>query len=287
MNKVIFCEGEEKSIDALFLNKYIVTVGTIKPIGTKNNITGFLKGYATAVKTTNYVLLRDRDFDFQPDETKQQLIKVDEHKNIFATYRASIESYFIDAQLLHKYLTWLRNTPDYKTKQAIDIPTVADIQTTIINSAKKIQYYQAVRWALARLKAENKFFFEIKLVKEDGKMPKQFDLTYCKTQANKLIDDFQRKTEKLSKDDLNTYIEEFVQKFSSDNFYTQEQYLVWFHGKDLQMLIQLELLRNYSNLSDLHFSMEKFMIDVCSNLNESEYFSQFEDFNELKHKLKT
>ncbi|MFY7788469.1 MAG: hypothetical protein ACOVQA_11425, partial [Thermoflexibacteraceae bacterium] len=62
-------------------------------------------------------------------------------------------------------------------------------------------------------------------------------------------------------------------------------YLVWFHGKDLQMLIQLELLKNYSNLSDLHFSMEKFMIDICSNLNESEYFDQFKDLNELKSKL--
>ncbi len=288
MSKFIFCEGEEKSIDKLFINKYIILNSqyTVKPIGTKNNISAFLQGYNTTVKTTNYVLIRDRDFDFEPTET-QGLILVPKQKNVFTTYRASIESYFIDASLLHKYLTWLRNTPNYKKKKTINIPTREEIQSIIIEAAQKIQYYQAVRWALARLKAENKFYFEIKFVKEDGKMPEQFDLVYCQTQANKLIEDFQHKAEKLSKDKLNTYIERFVQKFSPDTFYNHEQYLVWFHGKDLQMLIQLELLKNYSHLSKLGFSMEKFMIDVCSNLNESEYFSQFEDFNELKNKLQT
>jgi hypothetical protein len=286
MNKIIFCEGEQNSIDRLFINKYIGTNNnTIKPIGTKNDISGFLKGYNSAVKATNYILIRDRDFDFEPNEINKGLIQIPQKTNIFTTYRASIESYFIDATLLHKYFFWLRNTPKYQNKENIYIPTVNEIQTTIIAAAKKIQCYQAVRWALAKLKSNNKFFFESKWVKEDGKMPKQFDLEYCQIQANKLIDNFQEKTKAVNKEKLDSYIGEFMQKFTATDFYEQEKYLVWFHGKDLKAMVRDELIVNYNSLFKLSFNIDVYMEHICTVFNEQDFFSQFEDLNELKNKI--
>jgi hypothetical protein len=286
MNKIIFCEGEQNSIDRLFINKYIATNNnTIKPIGTKNDISGFLKGYNSAVKTTNYILIRDRDFDFEPNETYKGLIQIPKKINVFATYRASIESYFINATLLHKYFFWLRNTPKYQNKENIYIPTVNEIQTTIIAAAKKIQYYQAVRWALAKLKSENKFFFENKLVKEDGKIPKDLNWEYCITQARNLIDNFQKKASKLNYEKFNFYLYLFAKKFSSDDFYTQEKYLIWFHGKDLKAIVRDELLANYKDLYKLDFNIDIYMEHICTVFNEQDFFSQFEDLNELKNKI--
>ncbi len=291
MSKFIFCEGENNSIDKLFINKYIVSNSqyAIKPIGTKNNISAFLQGYNTntAVKMTDYVLIRDRDFDFEPLENNQGLIPIPKQKNVFATHRASIESYFIDATLLHKYLVWLRNTPMYQTKKDIYLPTANDIQTTINFAAKKIQSYQAVRWALAKLKSNNKFFFENKLVKEDGKMPKQLDLAYCQTQAEKLIADFQCQTNTVNKEKLNTYIEEFMQKFSANNFYEQEKYLIWFHGKDLKTMVRYELLVNFKDLFKLKFHIDNYMEHICTIFNEHQFFEQFADLNELKNKIQS
>ena len=116
-------------------------------------------------------------------------------------------------------------------------------------------------------------------------MPKDFSLEHCKEKAYKLIDNFQGKITILNKENLNIYIEEFMQKFSVNDFYEQEKYLVWFHGKDLQMSIQLDLLKSYTDLSKLKFSMKKFMEHICTEFNEQDFFSQFEDLNELKNKI--
>jgi hypothetical protein len=205
-------------------------------------------------------------------ENKKGLIPIAKQKNAFATHRASIESYFIDAHLLHKYFVWLRNTPNYKTKKDIYIPTIDEIQTTILNAAKKMQDYQATRWALSKLKANNKFFFETKWEKEDGKMPKDFSLIYCKSEANKLIASFANKARKINTTNFEKYLAEFTQKFSETDFYTQEKHLAWFHGKDLKAIVRNELLTNYKDLYKLNFNIDVYMEHICTVFNEHAFF---------------
>jgi len=102
---IIFCEGVEDGLDPVFLHQIIPPgQSEIRPVGGKYSMQAFIEGHLTNYQNTkpNYLGFRDRDFDVEPPDTPQ-LIRLQGQKPIFLTYRACIESYLIDARLLHQY----------------------------------------------------------------------------------------------------------------------------------------------------------------------------------------
>jgi hypothetical protein len=67
-SKIIFCEGKKASLDYLLLNRLLNKVNesnVIVPAGGKFSFPTFAQGYfyPDEVKTQQYIIFRDRDFD--------------------------------------------------------------------------------------------------------------------------------------------------------------------------------------------------------------------------------
>lgn len=73
---------------------------------------------------------------------------------MFLSYRACVENYLLDANLIHDYwvekYTEKQENPNLKWGHG-DAPDISVIEEWIESSAKDLQDYQAVRWALADL----------------------------------------------------------------------------------------------------------------------------------------
>jgi hypothetical protein len=150
---IVFCEGLEDGLDPVFLHQIIPPgQAEIRPVGGKFSMRAFIEGHIAGYEDNNpaYLGFRDRDFDVEPPSATPLLIRLEGKKPIWMTYRAGLESYFIDAPLLHQYWShhaalspiWKYSTP----------PPMETIQTIIENAARQLAEYQAIRWALAKLK---------------------------------------------------------------------------------------------------------------------------------------
>ncbi|MBE9127281.1 MULTISPECIES: DUF4435 domain-containing protein [unclassified Coleofasciculus] len=104
-SKVIFCEGKQKSLDTKLLERVLETMPverpTIVPSGGKFTFSVFAQGYFFPNETVNqrYIVFRDRDFDTEPT-TNIQLLK---WQRQYLTYRACVENYLLDVDLIHRY----------------------------------------------------------------------------------------------------------------------------------------------------------------------------------------
>lgn len=134
----IFCEGKD---DSLLLHGFLDSSGPlIVPTGGKRGFKSFIDGYCSAYKSVPpYVGFRDRDFDIKPPEYPQ-LIRLHGEKPIWATYRACIENYFIDADTI--IAAWEKVGAN---RQVGNHPGQDSLQEIITNSAHEISAYQAVR----------------------------------------------------------------------------------------------------------------------------------------------
>jgi hypothetical protein len=104
--KIIFCEGDSDSsdsLDALFLRHLVPgEKAYIETAGSKSTLRAFIEGYLANYNTSqpSYIGFRDRDFDFEPTNETPQLFRLSGEKPIWLTYRATIENYLIDTDLL-------------------------------------------------------------------------------------------------------------------------------------------------------------------------------------------
>ncbi len=149
--KIIFCEGDANSLDPLFLRHLVPgEKAYIETVGSKYTLRAFIEGYLANYNTSqpSYIGFRDRDFDFEPTDIPQ-LIRLPGEKPIWLTHRATIENYFVDADLLRQYWMERENTPAWKHGPA---PSIDEFENHIRDSASELVDYQAVRWGLAKLK---------------------------------------------------------------------------------------------------------------------------------------
>ncbi|MFK0735304.1 MAG: DUF4435 domain-containing protein [Gloeotrichia echinulata GP01] len=154
--KIIFCEGQQTSLDSRLLNRVVENMGTNKPTivssGSKFTFSVFVQGYFSREETTNqqYIIFRDRDFDAKPTAN----VGLIPFQSMLLTHRACVENYLINADLIHNY--WhskyieKQDNPTSKWGNR-DSPGVEAIATWIEEAARSLQDYQAVRWALADL----------------------------------------------------------------------------------------------------------------------------------------
>jgi hypothetical protein len=249
--KTIFCEGQPTSLDYKLLDKLVEGIPgdkcTIVPAGSKFTFSIFAEGYFSGNKVLNqkYIVFRDRDFDVKPTANCQllQLGNRLGNRAIALTYRACVENYLLDANLIHNY--WKAK---YEEKQENpsskwghkDSPGVDTISAWIENSAKNLQAYQAVRWALGGLLNASAAREQLKTTWTggSGKLPDSLSLQDCKTEALKLINQFRQAVETVTPENLEESLAAYEQQFMQEEFWLQKYYLIWFHGKDIQKQMQ-------------------------------------------------
>jgi len=235
--KIIFCEGRPGSLDDLLL-AHIVPVGhvVIQPVGGKRGARAFIEGYLDSYDKVQpaYLGFLDRDFDAEPSEAPA-LIRLEGQKPIWLSHRAAIENYLIDVDLLHQYWTERESTPGWRHGPA---PSREKIQEHIRDSAFELVDYQAVRWALSKLKPGPRWpEVSTTWTSGSGDIPGSLEYAACLSQARSLVESFQAQVENIRPDRLDEYANAYRQQFSAPQFFTDQRYLVWFHGKD--HLVQL------------------------------------------------
>ena len=169
------------------------------------------------------------------------------------TYRSCIENYLLDPDLIHTY---------WKAKYAekLDNPTsrwahgnspgVEAISMWVESCAKHLQFYQAVRWALGDLLRMSAAREQLKTTWTggSGKLPELLDLQSCQNEALELINQFRQAVDSVTPENFEASLNSYQQLFTQEDFWTQKQYLIWFHGKDIKKEMQRQQ-PNYISLS--------------------------------------
>jgi len=229
---LLFCEGKPDSLDYIFLSYLAVGTVQICPGGGKYGLNAFVEGRLSSygVNTPQYLVVRDRDFDAEPPASVQ-LIEYKGEKPIWLTYRACIENYLLDAELLHQYWTTSSVGPEWRHGSP---PDVLKLDEKMDSVARDITAYQATRWALAKLKPGRRWP-EIYTTwrKGSGYLPPSLDRVSCQSAGRKLVRCFAAETAMVTESKFDEQEEYFHTLFHSADFWEQNQYFVWFHGKDL------------------------------------------------------
>lgn len=243
----IFCEGTKDSLDRRLLNRVVPVASMdsrIKPIGGKQGMLAFIEGYLASSKNSqaHYLVFRDRDFNVEPPDTPQ-LIRLHEEKPIWMSYRTCIESYFVDSQLLYKY--WAVRATDSKWKHGAP-PVVEIIEEHILRAARELADYQAIRWALAKLKPDARWpEVGTTWTKESGDLPSSLAFDACLDKARQLVGGFRSQVDKVSVAKLEQAAQHYRAQFDQDEFYARKLFVVWYHGKDLLVHLSKRLTPNF------------------------------------------
>lgn len=275
---ILFCEGILDGLDKRFF-EYIRPVGDhvyVQPLGGKHGMNAYIDGYLSRYSDSQrpkYIAIRDRDFDRRPDNsTHNTLIRASERTNakpIWLTYRACLENYLITPKLIHQYL----HERSVARNHSSDLPAQPDIQQEIDDSARALADYQAVRWGLASLK-QNERWPEINTnwTGGSGKLPESMDFDTCLSQAIILIKNFHNDVEDVDESRFADTIEEFRGIFNEPAFFDEEQYVYWFHGKDLSATIfrRLRELLEARNLPH-NISRKRFEEWACEHIDDVSY----------------
>lgn len=284
--RTIFCEGKLSSLDYKLLGRLVEGISgdkcTIIPAGSKFTFSIFAQGYFSASKVTNqrYIIFRDRDFDAKPTESIQLLELVNSRNKVLAclTYRACVENYLLDADLIHtywkaKYTEKIEN-PTSRWAHG-DSPGIETIGKWIETSARNLQFYQAVRWALGDLLSMSATREQLKTTWTDGsgRLPELLDLQNCRYQALELVSQFRQAVESVTPEKFEEGFDSYHHHFIQDDFWIQKQYLIWFHGKDLQKEMQRQK-PNYISLASF-FDWAVTQLDI----------TQYPDLMELREKM--
>ena len=106
-----------------------------------------------------------------------------------------------------------------------------------------------------------------------GKLPVSLSLSDCRNDAIRLIENFRNAIETVTIDQFEKSLDKYQIQFSQSEFWDQKQYLIWFHGKDIQKAMQRQE-SHYISLGDFFDSM-------ISQFD----FTQYPDLVELRAKI--
>jgi hypothetical protein len=179
---------------------------------------GFIEGYLGSYpikKQPSYVGFRDRDFDQEPSETSA-LIRLPGQKPIYLSHRAAVENYLIDAGLIHRYWKEREGAPAWQYGPA---PPEDEIQDHIQESARELIGYQAVRWALSRLKPDSRWpEIRTSWTGGSGDIPSSLDYDDCLAQACQLVTSFQDQVRQVRSDALRENAKAYHKRFNAPSF---------------------------------------------------------------------
>jgi hypothetical protein len=253
----IYCEGQKGSHDITILNKVIDGLGNnifIKPIGGKlgsKAIIQYLENNEEKElsKPKDYLLFRDRDFD-QPIPDRERLII---EKKTYYSYRTTIENYLLDVSTFFHFLQEQKNNYELDTEE--------DVKAFFIKVAKELQYYQAVRHTLGKMRFANSF--DTTWEKGSGTLPNALDLNTCKTNAWQLIEkELYKSQQQWTKETFEATLQEFLTLFEAESFFDDLKFLVYYQGKDFAKALTKKLpsfpIDNYYKYAKENFDYTKY-----------------------------
>lgn len=280
-SKIIFCEGKQSSLDPRVLNRVVENLTgdkpTIVPAGSKFTFSIFAQGYffPDEVVGQRYIVFRDRDFDAQPT-SNIQLLQLGTRLgagSIFLTHRACIENYLLNTDLIHiywmeKYAEKLAN-PSSRWSHG-DSPGVNVISNWIETSAKQLQEYQSVRWALSDLLRMSATRSQLKTTWTggSGKLPNSLVREDCHANGANLINEFSQAVSTVTQAQFESSLSQYQTRFNQADFWTQKDYMIWFHGKDLQAAMQRQENQYISLKSFFDWAITRFDINQHPDLLE-------------------
>ncbi|MGD1863582.1 MAG: hypothetical protein ACFB0D_03415 [Phormidesmis sp.] len=285
--KVVFCEGKRASLDYQLLNG-VIAEGTgdevtIVPSGSKFTFSVFAQGYFSPndVADQRYLVFRDRDFDLNPtSEVKLLPLRPELSSNsVFLTHRACVENYLLAPMLIHAY--WQEKCKEKRENPVSRwghkaSPGVEQLNQWIESSANELKHYQAVRWALGDLIQASSSRQQLKTTWTggSGKLPRMLDSISCRNEAAVMVDSFRQAVSTVTLESFNESLEKYETLFAQERFWTERQYLIWFHGKDLQKEMQKQE-PSYISLAN-YFMWAANEIDI----------TQHSDLIELRERIK-
>ncbi len=276
---VLFCEGKESSLDYKVFQKLLVHIKdsvTIIPLGGKFGSSAYIQGWLNrkgVVNPERSFFLRDRDFDFEIPEQESLILASKDTKSTiysYATFRTTLENYLIDPNLLFEHFGFSKK----------DLSLV-EIDKIINDAAKLITNYSAARHSLGNIRKP----LDLKttwIQNGSGTLPDQEILNSpekCKQMALKLVEEFSSSSKSIN---LNFYEEKFdffLEKFSNPDFMKNKEYMIWYHGKDLQKAISIlmsPLVNNFHWNSYYDFAIEK--IDFRKFLDYDSFINRINSF---------
>lgn len=269
--KVIFCEGKKEGLDSQLLKKILSDLSiqnlTIVAAGSKFTFSIFAQGYfysGNIEKSPDFMVFRDRDFDAVPSERMELCLR----DKMFLSHRACIENYLIDPNLIHSY--WEKRYQDrieYPTTKwgHGNSPGIEKISAWIEQSAIELKEYQSVRWALGDLLLTGaaRKNLETTWTEGSGHLPTQLEFQYCQNKAIELIDQFRFITDKITEESFRASLAKYQSLFNQPEFWEKKQYMIWFHGKDLQKTMQKRENR--------YISLQDFFVWAVNHININQY----------------
>jgi hypothetical protein len=194
------------------------------------------------------------------------------------THRACVENYLINADLIHNYwhTKYLEKQENPISKWGHgDSPGIEAISAWIEEAARSLQDYQTVRWALADLLQSSTTRHQLKTTWTggSGKLPTSLTIQDCKIQAVELIHQFQQAVGTVTPERFEQSLAAYQQEFDQEEFWTQKQYLIWFHGKDIQKAMQRQKAQ--------YIALDKFFDWALNQLD----INQYPDLIDLQNRI--
>lgn len=285
--KTIFCEGKPGGLDYRLLGRIVENFAerpTIVAAGSKFTFSVFARGYffPDEVGSQQYIVFRDRDFDREPTEDTKLLELKNARGKVFAllTHKTCVENYLLNANLIDRY--WMSKHGEKQKENPTSkwvhgkSPGVEAITAWIESSARALKDYQAVRWALGDLLRISAPAEKLKTTWTggSGKLPSSLTLQECETEAKNLIHRFAEAVAPVTLANFETSLLKYQERFKQENFWQNQDYLIWFQGKDLQKMMHRQQ-PGYISLNDDFFDWAIAQLDI----------DQYPDLIELRERL--
>lgn len=212
----VYCEGKAGSHDFDILEKVVDGLGVlIVPVGGKRGAKSAIQVYESGVAKSKFkVFFRDRDFDMPvPNTVSLQ----NDGSYVYFSYRTTIENYLIDFDWIEAYSkgkSWYSDA----------------LKDQYLNAAKDIKFFQAARHALGKMRVATDFGTNI-VSGKSGNLPEDLSEDFCREKGFEQIQESIDKVDGWTRETYNRVFDEFLDLFD-DRFFTDEQFLVYFQGKD-------------------------------------------------------
>lgn len=265
--RFIFCEGNRNSWDIEVIEKIINSTQLIDievvPVGGKGSLANFRNGYVKGNRLVRDDVqsmgFRDRDFDF-PVPERPQLIN--SGNNIYASYRTTIENYLLDPRQLFQFI----QEKVLFDKLREGTRSLEGVQSAFREAAFELKYYTAARCALGEVRKPIRL--DTTWRRGSGDLPGDLTREHCLNEAIQLVQAAAGEASSYTSETLIESFERFLEHFN-DDFFQNDNYLIWFNAKDLETLLKQKLfITDFSFKGYYKYSLDQFHLEQFPDLVE-------------------
>lgn len=230
---LFFCEGKPGGCDALIYKHFCPADMQLVPAGGKRGLVDFVRGRLGGDEPVGKVwaVLRDRDYDFEPDPDAEVCVRRREKWRVFTVHRTCIENYLLDPRVLRRaWSAWVADgTPGLSEPPSLDevraslrgvARRLADAEAFFWAQERLRKRYMKSPWATVTLSALREAAGGLEAVDGRGRLVR---LTAAVPTHRLPVD--RAKVEAI--------FDGFAARFADAGFWARDAYLTWFHGKHL------------------------------------------------------